>query len=287
MSAHKSESNTPINSLDPFRQAYNAFIACYDNKDVLSGYATGFIDLDQRLGGLQKGELILITGEPAIGKTTFVSNIACHVAISNSLQVQYFTFETKAFKLAWRMLIATGRIHSAAISAGKPLDDDWSRLTMAIRLLCAHKNVQIIDSLQSIAEIITYVRTDDKSNEIGMIVIDYLQLAIELAGATDSIYMVEKLLAQLKVLAMELNVPIILIANTSSYFAANVPHVDVHFDLSEIETSADNIVGISATKVAILKARNAETGHSQLLFLKNYFRFDNLADNNIQVGSHV
>lgn len=287
MSAHKSESNTPINSLDPFRQAYNAFIACYDNKDVLSGYATGFIDLDQRLGGLQKGDLILITGEPSIGKTTFASNIACHVAISNNLPVQFFTLETKAFKLAWRMLIATGRIHSTAINSGKPLDDDWSRLTMAIRLLCAHKNVQIIDSLQSINEIITSVRSGNKSNEIGMIVIDYLQLAIELAEATDFIYMVEKLLAQLKILAIELNIPIILIANTSHLFATKVPHVDVHFDLSKIDSSTYNLVEICATNVEIFKARNADTSGTQLLFLKNYFRFDNLANNNIQSDNHV
>jgi replicative DNA helicase len=287
MNAHDSEICAPIDALDPFRQAYNAFTAHYDNKGLLSGYATGFIDLDQRLGGLQKGDLILITGEPSIGKTTFASNIACHVAISNNLPVQFFTLETKAFKLAWRMLIATGRIHSAAINSGKPLDDDWSRLTMAIRLLCANKKVQIIDSLQSIAEITAYVRSDDKSNGIGMVVIDCLQLAIELAEAADYLTMVEKLLAQLKILAMELDIPIVLIANTLSIFAANIPHVDVHLDLSKTDKSTDNYVEICATKVGILKTRNSKAGDSQLLFLKNYFRFDNLANNNIQSDNHV
>lgn len=280
MNENGSKSNVPDNALDPFRQAYESFVARYDSAGLLGGYPTGFNDLDRQLDGLQKGELVLITGEPSMGKTTFASNIACHVAITSNIPVEYFTFETKAFKLAWRMLIATGRMHSASVNAGKPLDDDWSRLTMAIRLLSSHKKVQIVDSIQKITEIIVYARSNSKNREQGLIVIDYLQLAADVAEAKDFSDVVEKIFAQLKILAIELNIPVIIVANNSIEFTKVVPHVDAHLNLSNFDNSIDKSDDLCVKNIEILKARNAKTEISRLLFLKNYIRFDNLVNGN-------
>jgi len=249
MNRNSTESNMESDALDPFRQAYNSFIAKYDSSCLLSGFATGFADLDQQLGGLQKGELILVTGEPSSGKTTFASNIACHVAIANGVPVAFYTFEMKAPKLAWRMLLATGRIHSGAISAGKPLDDDWSRLTMAIRLLCSDRNMQIVDSMQTIAAVIASVRSGSIGRKPEMVVIDYLQLAVEFAESTDFLCAIEKMLVQLKIAAVELNILIILVANKSNLFATGVPHVDVHLNLAIPSSLNSNSNEVRITKI--------------------------------------
>lgn len=282
MSANTSESNKADDASDPFRQAYNSFVAKYDSPCLISGFATGFADLDQQLGGLQKGELILVTGEPSSGKTTFASNIACHVAIASGVPVAFYTFEMKASKLAWRMLLATGRIHSVAINSGKPLDDDWSRLTMAIRLLCSNKNMQIVDSMQEMATVITSVQSNNEGRKPGMVVIDYLQLAVEFAETKDDLRMAEKIFAQLKILAMERDIPIILVADKSSMFSVPVPHVDVHLNL--INPDAKTVISreLGVTRIEILKARNLGVGVCELIFLRPYFRFDNLASKNIE-----
>lgn len=281
MSENTFGSGASSDALDPFRQAYDLFIAKYDGAGQSSGYSTGFTDLDQRLGGLQKGELILVTGEPSSGKTTFASNIVCHVAITGNIPVVFYTFEMRAFKLAWRMLLATGRIHSSAINAGKPLDDDWSRLTMAIRLLCSDRNMQIVDSIQTIAAVIASVRSCSKGRNPRLVVIDYLQLAAEFAETKDDSYTAEKIFAQLKILAVEQDIQIILIADKSSLFPGEAPYVDLHLNL-KLENSKGNCDEVCVTRVEILKSRNTGTGFCELLFLKPYFRFADLDSGSIQ-----
>lgn len=290
MSDKNSTHGEKVKHLEPFHTAYSAIVAMYDNRESIGGLATGFVDIDRRLSGLHNGDLILITGAPSVGKTVFASNIACHAVITQSRSVLYFTLEMRSDRLALRMLVATGRMKCSDIYSGNLSDEDWSRQTMAVKLLCSNSNVIIVDSITAIAEMVSYAKSINESKQLGLIVVDYLQLVNELKNEIGDMSIIANLMVQFKSMARDLDVPVIVLANhvysnsdiKNDWSADNnsIPHIDIHLDIASNVEASKSSEKLSVTTIEIVRARNAEVGKFSMLFSRDFIRFDNLIEGN-------
>ena len=149
----------------------------YQTKGALTGVSTGFRDLDEITSGLQASDLIIVAGRPSMGKTAFMMNMAESAVISGGHPVLVFSMEMPADSLVLRMLSSLGRIDQSKIRTGQLGDDDWPRLTSAVTLL--NDKSLFIDDTPALTpgEIRSRARRVAREHgDLGMIVIDYLQL---------------------------------------------------------------------------------------------------------------
>jgi len=265
-----------------------------ESDDAITGIPTGFSDVDNETSGLQKGDLIIIAGRPSMGKTSFAMNIAEYVAVEKKLPVAIFSMEMPGEQLAMRMLSSLGQINSNKVRTGRLTDEDWPRLTSAVSIL-DNAPIFIDDSaglntldLQSRAR-----RLKRENPELGLIVIDYLQLmnspdsnenrATEISGITRA----------LKILAKELNLPVVALSQLNRSLEQRPNKRPVMSDLREsgaIEQDADVIFFIYRDEVynddsnekgmaelIIGKQRNGPIGTTRLTFRGEFTRFENYA----------
>ncbi|SFN32951.1 replicative DNA helicase [Formivibrio citricus] len=265
-----------------------------DQGDV-TGIATGFIDLDRMTSGLQKGDLIIVAGRPSMGKTAFSINIAEHVAIEGKLPVAVFSMEMGAAQLGMRMVGSVGKIDMHKLKTGRFEDEDWTRLTHAVsRLSEAPIFIEETGALTAMD-----IRTKSRrlarqcGGQLGLIVIDYMQLMAGRAGARDQNRATElgEISRSLKGLAKELQVPIIALSQLSRSVEQRTDKRPMMSDLREsgaIEQDADLIMFMyrdeyynpdSAFKglaeCIVGKHRNGPTGKVPLVFQGQFSRFDN------------
>lgn len=266
-----------------------------DNPSEVTGIASGFIDLDRMTSGLQKGDLIIVAGRPSMGKTAFSINIAEHVAIEGKLPVAVFSMEMGAAQLGMRMVGSVGKIDMHKLKTGRFDDEDWTRLTHAVsRLSEAPIFIEETGALTAMD-----IRTKSRrlarqcGGQLGLIVIDYMQLMAGRAGARDQNRATElgEISRSLKALAKELQVPIIALSQLSRSVEQRTDKRPMMSDLREsgaIEQDADLIMfmyrdeyynpdtqfkGIAECIVG--KHRNGPTGKVPLVFQGQYSRFDN------------
>lgn len=276
--------NTPEKDM-PFRQAYESIVDKFDNPQLVTGRATGFTNLDQYLSGLQNGDLLLITGDPLVGKTVFASNIACHSLSLNNQAVIYFTLEMSTARLAKRMIIAKGRMNYPAIDSGIVKDEDWGVITRTLRSI-TDKKIYLVDAVKSIVKMIEYVRSVNEQQKVDLVVIDSLQLTDEFMDDYIDLSHIANMMAKLKSLAIELNASIIIISHpiylknkkliNQNEVSALIPHIDIHINISKDDSAVNDDENLCVTTIEIVRARNAEPNCISLLFTKNSVRFDNL-----------
>ena len=265
-----------------------------DNPSEITGVATGFIDLDRMTSGLQKGDLVIVAGRPSMGKTAFSINIAEHVAIDGKLPVAVFSMEMGAEQLGMRMVGSVGKIDMHKLKTGRFEDEDWTRLTHAVsRLSEAPIFIEETGALTAMD-----IRTKSRrlarqcGGQLGLIVIDYLQLMAGRAGARDQNRATElgEISRGLKALAKELQVPIIALSQLSRSVESRTDKRPMMSDLREsgaIEQDADiimfmyrdeyynkdtNLKGIAECIVS--KHRNGPTGKVPLVFQGQFSRFE-------------
>ena len=142
----------------------------------VTGISTGFYDLDARTAGLQKSDLVLIAARPSMGKTAFVLNIAETVAIKNNISTAIFSLEMSRVQLAKRLISMNSKVDSQHIRVGNLADEEWSKLTESTILL--GESALIIDDTPgiSIAQLRSKCRKLKIENNLGLVIIDYLQL---------------------------------------------------------------------------------------------------------------
>jgi replicative DNA helicase len=266
----------------------------FESKEAITGVPTLFSDLDNMTSGLQPGDLVIVAGRPSMGKTSFAMNIAEYVAVEKKLPVAIFSMEMPGEQLAMRMLSSLGRINSNKIRTGRLGDEDWPRLNSAVGLL--DKAPMFVDDsagLNSLDLRSRARRIARENNELGMIVVDYLQLmqasesnenrATEISGITRS----------LKILAKELNVPVVALSQLNRSLEQRPNKRPVMSDLREsgaIEQDADVIFFIyrdevynedteqkGIAEVIIGKQRNGPIGTAKLTFRGEFTRFENFA----------
>ena len=206
----------------------------YNQKQHITGVASGFVDLDNKTAGFHKSDLVLIAARPAMGKTAFALNIATYAAVSANTPVVVFSLEMSKEQCANRILCSQAMVDSEKVAKGDISDEDWSKLAIASGELSESAGIYIDDSAGiNIAEIRAKCRKLKLEKKIGLVVIDYLQL-IQGSGNTKSREQeIAEISRSLKILAKEIDVPVIALSQLSRAPEARPDHRPMLQDLRE------------------------------------------------------
>ena len=274
-----------LNALDVIERASKT-------KGTVTGIPTGFIDLDYKLSGLQRSDLVLIAARPSMGKTAFVLNIAQHVAFKLKETVAIFSLEMSKEQLVNRLFSLESRVDSQHIRNGNLTDSDWERLIESAGVI-GESNLIIDDTPGiSISELRSKCRKYKLEHNLGIIMIDYLQL-MSGSGKSDSRQQeISDISRSLKALARELSVPVIALSQLSRAVEQRPDHRPMLSDLREsgaIEQDADVVMFLyrddyyhkdtekkDIAEVIIAKQRNGPIGTIELVWLPRYTQFVNM-----------
>ncbi|MEW6563711.1 MAG: replicative DNA helicase [Pseudomonadota bacterium] len=267
-----------------------------DNPSEVTGIPTGFTDLDRMTSGLQPGDLVIVAGRPSMGKTAFSINIAENVALDTGKPVVVFSMEMGGAQLVMRMIGSVGRLNQHNLRTGKLGDEDWSRLTHALGQLNDAK--VYIDETPGLNALELRSRTRRlfrQHGELGLIVVDYLQLMTSPSGKASENRATEisEMSRSLKALAKELKVPVIALSQLNRSLEQRPNKRPMMSDLREsgaIEQDADLILFIyrdevynpdspdkGKAEIIIGKQRNGPIGSVALTFRGEFTRFENYA----------
>ena len=265
----------------------------YNRKQHITGVPSGFADLDYRTAGFHGSELILVAARPAMGKSAFALNIATNAAVRADVPVAIFNLEMSKEQLVNRILCSEAMVDSNKVRTGKLEEEDWSKLAEAIGPLSA-SNIYIDDTPGiSITEIRAKCRKLQVEKNIGMVIIDYLQLiqgTNKRGGSREQ--EISEISRSLKIMAKELNVPVIALSQLSRAVEQRPDHKPMLSDLREsgaIEQDADIVMFLyrddyynpdsekkNIAEVIIAKHRGGSTGSVDLRWFGSYTKFTNL-----------
>ena len=278
---------------DIIKSSIEMIDALYQRKGAITGLPTGFIELDQQLAGLQPSDLIVVAGRPAMGKSSLTLCIAEHVALGHKTGVALFSLEMSKENVVQRMLCSHARINAHSVRTGMLSTSDWPNLTKAAGKL-SEAPIYIDDSPGiSILELRAKARRLKSRHDIGLIIVDYLQLMEESSRAENRQQEISIISRSLKALARELNVPLIAVSQLSRAPERRESFRPRLSDLREsgaIEQDADVVLMLfredyynltdenrGIAEIIIAKQRNGPTGTVKLTFLNEYTRFESLA----------
>lgn len=264
---------------------------------AVTGISTGFYDLDARTAGLQKSDLILIAARPSMGKTAFVLNIAETVAIKNNVSTAIFSLEMSRVQLAKRLISMNSKVDSQHIRVGNLADEEWGKLTESTILL--GESSLVIDDTPgiSIAQLRSKCRKLKLENNLGLVIIDYLQLMSGSGSRKNESRQQEisDISRSLKALAREIDCPVIALSQLSRAVESREDKRPMLSDLREsgaIEQDADVVMFIyrdeyyhkdseekGVMEIIIGKQRNGPTCTIKLKWLAEYTKFANLETN--------
>ena len=267
----------------------------HKNKSLVTGVATGFTHLDNLTSGFQNSDLIILAGRPSMGKTALALNIARNAAVDAGVPVAIFSLEMSKEQLSLRLLCSEARIDSSRLRSGFFTMEDWERLTDAAGVLSAAP-IFIDDSPSlSAMEVRAKARRLKMDKNIGLIVIDYLQLMQGRASAERRELEISEISRSLKALAKEINLPVIALSQLNRMLEQRNDKRPRLSDLREsgaLEQDADVVAFIyrdevynkeetnphkGTAEVLLAKQRNGPTGDVLLTFLSVYARFENMA----------
>ena len=287
---HLKQNFIPISSV--LAESFDRLDELHRDKNSLRGVPTGFKALDGVLAGLQKSDLIILAARPSMGKTTLALNIAHHVAVKEGIPVGVFSLEMGKEQLIDRLLAAESGIDAWKLRNARLEDDDFPKLTDAMAAL-NEAPIFIDDSATTnIMEMRTKARRLQSEHDLGLIVIDYLQLisSRKTGGSDNRVQEVSEISRGLKGLARELNVPVLALSQLSRSVESRTPPVPQLSDLREsgsIEQDADVVMFIyredyykrdeseqpGIAQVLVQKHRNGPTGVVDLFFHPEYTLF--------------
>jgi len=274
-------------------ESFDRMEELHRNKGALRGVRTGYRDLDTMTAGLQRSDLIVLASRPAMGKTTLVTNLAYNVATIAKQPVLFFSLEMSKEQLVDRMLADSSGVDAWNIRTGNLSDDDFSKLSEAMGEL-AEAPIFIDDTPGlSVLEMRTKARRANHEQPLGLVIVDYLQL-MQGSGRSDGnrVQEVGEISRGLKLIARELNVPVIGLSQLSRSVESRSPQIPQLADLREsgsIEQDADIVMFIyreayynpetereNITDLFIAKHRNGPTGKVELYFDPERLRFTSL-----------
>jgi replicative DNA helicase len=268
--------------------------ALYDKGDAITGLPTGFLDLDELLSGLQPNALYVVGARPSMGKTALALGIASHAAIDAQRPVLIFSLEMGQLELTQRLLCSEARVDSKKVRNGNLSESDWGKIAHATGRL-AEAPVWIDDNPNlTIMEIRSKARRlKSRLGDLGLVVVDYLQLMTGRSNAENRQVEVSEISRGLKILARELECPVIALSQLSRQLEMRADKRPMLADLREsgsIEQDADVVMFIyrddvynpdspdrGTAEILVSKHRNGPTGMTRLAFLDHYTKFANMA----------
>jgi len=290
--SNKGQGFIPMSTIVP--KAFDRITKLFDKQEHITGVATGYEELDRITAGLQPAEMIILAARPSMGKTALAMNIVQQAAVFGSkVTVAVFSLEMSTESLALRMLCSLGRIDSQRIRTGKLLENDWPKLTRATGML-ADAPIFIDDTPGLTAlEMRAKARRLKSENNLGLIVVDYLQLMQGKTNSENRTQEISDISRSLKAMAKELNVPVLALSQLNRSLENRTDKRPQLADLREsgaIEQDADVIMFIyrdevynraednpnrGMAEIIIAKQRNGPTGTIKMTFLGEYTTFEN------------
>jgi replicative DNA helicase len=267
----------------------------FEQKRLITGVPTGFVDLDEMTRGLQGGDLIIVAARPSMGKTSLVLNMAQHVAIQPDHTVGFFSLEMSKESLFLRLLTSEAQIDSHRLMSGAIGQKDYGRISHALETLSAMR--LFIDDTANIGvlEMRAKARRLQSEHRLSMLVVDYIQLMTGRGRFENRTLELASISRSLKGLAKELSVPIVVLSQLSRAPESRSDHRPQLSDLREsgaLEQDADVVILIyrddaynkdpnspdaGTAELILAKQRNGPTGVVRLAFLREQTRFANLA----------
>ena len=287
------------NSGDSLQHIGKVLVNVYDRLEELAqsdstipGLSTGLFDLDRKISGLNKSDLLLIAARPGMGKTSLALNIALNVAKKYPKTVAFFSLEMSREQLALRLLSNESFLDNQKLVTGQLTDEDWGKLSIASSAL-SQTDIRVDDNPSiTVAEMNAKCRRLDN---LGLVLIDYLQLMTAAApGKTgeNRVNVVSEISRALKIMAKELNVPVICLSQLSRANESRTNKRPMLSDLREsgaIEQDADSVMFIyrddyynenseekNVAECIVAKNRHGETGTVKLQWLPQFTTFSNL-----------
>lgn len=260
------------------------------NKGKVTGLATGFTDLDNMLTGLHGGELLLVAARPAMGKTAFVLNIAHDLAVMHNTPCALFSLEMSKEQLVSRMIAIDAMVDSKNMKLGNLSDDDWDKVIESTEAIAKAPLYIDDNSAITISELRSRCRKLKQNHNIGLIILDYLQLMSSSRQVESRQQFISEVSRALKNIARELNIPVIALSQLSRAVDSRPDHKPVLSDLREsgaIEQDADVVMFIyrdeyynpetttkpQTAEIIVAKQRSGETGSVDLRWLGKYTKF--------------
>ncbi len=266
-----------------------------EDREQYLGLKTGYSAVDERIGGLNKSDLIIIAARPGMGKTSFALNIAANVSIRSKKKVAIFSLEMSSEQITTRMLSCEARVESRKLRSGELEPSDWGRLTEAAQFL-NRANILIDDTAGiTVSEIKAKLR---RIRDLDLVIVDYLQLMSSGKRSDNRVQEVSEMTRNLKLLAKELNVPVIVLSQLSRTTESRQGHKPMLSDLREsgsIEQDADIVIFLyresyyqlqegqaaqeqDTVECIVSKNRHGETGTAVLRWDAQYTRFYTLEE---------
>ena len=266
----------------------------YERGESITGIPSGYHDLDERLNGLQPNALYIVGARPAMGKSAFALGMAAHAALEHRKPVLFFSLEMSHMELTQRLLCAEARVDSLRMRNGKLHADDWPKITNAVGRM-ADAPIYIDDNPNlTVMEIRGKARRlKAKLGDLGLIVIDYLQLMTGRTNAENRQVEIAEISRGLKILARELEVPVVALSQLSRALEQRADKRPMLSDLREsgsLEQDADVVMFLyrdevynadspdrGTAEIIVAKHRSGPVGTSRLAFLDHYTKFANMA----------
>jgi replicative DNA helicase len=264
-----------------------------ENREMVTGVPSHFVDLDKLTAGFQPSDLIIIAGRPSMGKTALALNIARNAALESGVPVGLFSLEMSKEQLAMRLLCSEARVDSHKIRTGFLNRQECAKMLMAAGyFMDAALYIDDTPAISSL-ELRAKARRMKADRGLGMIVVDYLQLMRSREGTERREQEISEISRSLKGLAKELNIPVIALSQLNRKVEERHDKRPQLSDLREsgaIEQDADVIAFIyrdevyntsttekGIAEINISKQRNGPTGRVRLAYINSYTRFENLA----------
>ena len=259
---------------------------------AVTGTPSGFKDIDELTGGFQPGNLIVLAARPAMGKSALVTNIAQNAAVDHGHAVAMFSLEMSETELAQRLIAAEAKLNGDDLRKGRVRPDRWPKVLKATEKLAAAPLFIDDSSDLGVMELRAKARRLHTRQDLGLVIVDYLQLMRPEPGADSRVEQVGQISRGLKLLARELNIPVIAVSQLSRAVESRPDKRPLLSDLREsgnIEQDSDLVMfiyrdeyyndstdepGVAEVKVA--KHRNGPVGTVKLTFLERYPKFANL-----------
>ena len=292
----------PRSFVDILNEAFEHMDELHARDMHTTGVPTGLVDLDDKLSGLQRGDLVILAARPSMGKTALALTMARNAAVEYEIPIGFFSLEMPDYQLAMRLLCAEARVDAHKVRTGRLPDNQWQKLSTKVGQL---SQAQIfIDDTPSMTmlEIRAKARRLKAEHDIQLLVVDYLQLIRGTKGENRQ-QEISEISRSMKALAKELDIPVLALSQLSRAVekrtGSHVPRLSDLRESGAIEQDADVVLFIyrpilyakkedkdlesldqnleQKAEVVIGKQRNGPTGKVEMVFINKYARFENMA----------